>query len=106
MPSYEEDLYKFEGYNAQVLGISVDNTAANSAWAESLGIERLPLLSDYWPHGKVAQDYGVLRDQGFTERATFIIDKEGSVRFKRIYDLDELPSNDELFKALDEINHP
>lgn len=105
MPALDADLDKFEAADAQVLGISVDFTASNAAWAESLGIERLPLLSDYWPHGEVAQAYGVLRQSGFTERATFIVDKEGVVRFKHVYEFDELPTNAELFEALDEINH-
>lgn len=103
MPALDADMDRFQEADAQVLGISVDYTAANAAWAESLGIERLLLLSDYWPHGEVAQAYGVLREQGFTERATFIVDKEGIIRFAHIYDLDELPSNDELFQALREI---
>lgn len=95
---------RFQEADAQVLGISVDYTASNAAWAESLRLEQIPLLSDYWPHGEVAQAYGVLRNQGFTERATFIVDKDGIIRFKHIYDVDELPSNDELFDALEEIN--
>ena len=45
-----------------------------------------------------------LRKQGFTERATFIVDRAGIVRFKHIYDLDELPTNQELFEALGGIN--
>ena len=104
MPALDADMDRFQAANAQVLGISVDFTAANAAWAESLGINELPLLSDYWPHGDVAQQYGVLRKQGFTERATFIVDKDGIVRFKHIYDIDELPGNEELFEALEEIN--
>jgi len=104
MPALDADLERFRAEDTQVLGISVDYTAANAAWAESLGIKELPLLSDYWPHGKVAQEYGVLRKQGFTERATFIVDKEGIIRFARIFELDELPTNQELFEALREIN--
>ena len=95
---------RFEEEDTQVLGISVDSTAANAAWAESLGVEQVLLLSDFWPHGEVAQAYGVLREQGFTERATFIVDKEGVVRFIHIYDINELPDNKELFEALREIN--
>jgi peroxiredoxin len=106
MPALDADLDRFQEADAQVLGISVDNTPTNAAWAESLGIERLPLLSDFWPHGQVAQAYGVLRDQGIAERATFIIDKDGIVRFKHVYELDELPTNQELFDALDGINNP
>ena len=75
-----------------------------AAWAESLSVENVLLLSDFWPHGEVAQSFGILREQGFTERATFIVDKEGIVRFARIYDLNEVPDNEELFTALQEIN--
>ena len=104
MPALDADLEGFRAEDTQVLGISVDYTASNAAWAESLGIQELQLLSDYWPHGQAAQAYGVLRKQGFTERATFIVDKEGTIRFKHIYDLDELPTNTELFEALREID--
>jgi len=95
---------RFEAEDTQVLGISVDSTDTNAAWAESLGVERVRLLSDFWPHGEVAQTYGVLREQGFTERATFIVDKEGIIRFIHIYELNELPGNETLFAVLREID--
>lgn len=100
MPSYEMDLHKFEGYSTQVLGISVDSIPCLKAWAESLGGISYPLLSDFWPHGAVAELYGVLRDDGRSERALFIVDKEGVVRYLDIHDIDEQPDNEELFKAL------
>jgi peroxiredoxin len=96
----DADTERFEEEDTQVLGISVDSTDTNRAWAESLGVENVLLLSDFWPHGEVAQSYGVLREQGFTERATFIVDKEGVVRFKRVYDINELPDNEELLESL------
>ena len=96
----DADRERFEEEDTQVLGISVDSTDTNRAWAESLGVEKILLLSDFWPHGEVAQAYGVLREGGFTERATFIVDREGIVRFKHIYDISELPDNEELFEAL------
>lgn len=82
----------------------MDSTATNAAWAESLGVSRIPLLSDFWPHGQVAQEYGVLRPQGFTDRAIFIVDKEGVIRYKRIHDLNEVPDNELLFPVLEDIN--
>jgi glutaredoxin len=100
MPSYELELYKFEGYNTQVLGISVDSIPSLQAWAESLGGISYPLLSDFWPHGAVAQQYGALREDGRSERALFIVDKEGNVRYVDIHDIDEQPDNEELFEAL------
>jgi glutaredoxin len=95
------DLYKFEGYNTQVLGISVDHIPCLKAWAESLGGISYPLLSDFWPHGAVAQLYGAFReDQGKSERALFVIDKQGIVRYVDIHDIDEQPDNEEVFRVL------
>jgi arsenate reductase-like glutaredoxin family protein len=104
MPSYELDLHKFEGYNTQVLGISVDHIPCLKAWAESLGGISYPLLSDFWPHGAVATEYGVLiPEAGKSERALFVVDKKGIVRYVDIHDIDEQPDNEELFKVLREL---
>ena len=104
MPSYELDLPQFEGYNTQVLGISIDHIPCLKAWAESLGGISYPLLSDFWPHGEVARLYGAfLEDEGKSERALFIIDKEGTVRYVDIHDIDEQPDNAEVFRVLREL---
>lgn len=100
MPSYEMDLPKFEGYNTQVLGISVDHVPCLKAWAESLGGIHYPLLSDFWPHGQVAQQYGVFREEGYSERALFVVDKQGIVRYAHIHDIDQQPDNEEVFRVL------
>ena len=100
MPSYELDLFKFEGYNTQVLGISIDHVHTLRAWAESLGGISYPLLSDFWPHGETARKYGVFREDGRSERALFIVDKEGIVRYIDVHDIDEQPDNEEVFKVL------
>lgn len=68
-----------------------------------MGINWVRLLSDFWPHGEVAQQYGVLRPQGYTERATFIVDKEGIIRSAHIYDINELPDNEPLFSVLQDL---
>ena len=81
----------------QVLGLSVDSTDCLRAWAESLGGITYPLLSDFYPHGQVAQRYGVLRAEGFSERAIFIIDKKGIIRYVDVHDIDEQPDNEVLF---------
>ena len=70
------------------------------AWAGSLGGIEYPLLSDFWPHGEVAQRYGVLRPEGYTERAIFVIDHEGIVRYIDIHDIDDQPDNQVLFDVL------
>lgn len=97
------DLRKFEGYSTQVLGISVDHIPCLKAWAESLEGISYPLLSDFWPHGSVAQKYGVLRDDGRSERALFVVDKAGTVRYVDIHDIDDQPDNEEIFRALQQL---
>jgi glutaredoxin len=61
------------------------------------------LLSDFWPHGAVAELYGVLRSEGFSERAIFIIDKAGYIRYVDIHNIDDRPDNEELRKVLRQI---
>lgn len=100
MPAYEADRAKFEGYDTQVVGISIDSMFSNSAWAKSLGGLNYPLLSDFYPHGAVAEKYGVLRDNGTTERALFIIDKEGKVAYVDVHDVSKQPDNEDLFEVL------
>jgi glutaredoxin len=96
---------KFAGLDAQVLGISVDHVPCLKAWADSLGGIHYPLLSDFWPHGEVAQKYGVLRAaDGKTERALFIVDRQGIIRYIDIHDIDLQPDNDELRQALRKVD--
>ena len=62
-----------------------------------------PLLSDFWPHGAVAKKYGVLRKEGISERAIFIIDKDSIIRYIDIHDIDEQPDNEVLLEELKKI---
>ena len=73
------------------------------AWAESLGDITYPLLSDFFPHGQVAQTFGVLRADGRSERAIFVIDKQGIIQYVDVHDIDEQPDNEELFRVLAEL---
>lgn len=82
----------------------MDHVPCLKAWAESLGGIHYPLLSDFWPHGEVAGQYGVLRhDEGITERAIFIIDKKGIIRYIDIHDIGTQPDNAVLMKELEKI---
>ena len=87
----------------QVLGLSVDSKDCLRAWGESLGGITYPLLSDFWPHGGVAQQFGVLRSRWHSERALFIIDKKGVIRYVDVHDIDEQPDNEVLFGELAKI---
>lgn len=88
----------------QVLGLSVDSEPCLKAWAASLGGITYPLLSDFFPHGKVAKKFGVLRLEGYTERAIFVIDKQGVIRYVDVHAIDKQPDNDELFRVLAEVD--
>jgi peroxiredoxin len=100
---FVNDLKRFEAVNAQVFGISVDNIWSHKAFAEKLNIS-YPLLSDFHPKGKVASLYGLyLEDMGITNRATVIIDKDGMVRYVKVYDIPTQRDNQELLKALEEL---
>jgi len=96
-------LDRFERVQTQVLGLSVDSVPCLTAWAESLEGITYPLLSDFYPHGKVAETYGVLRSDGTSERAIFVVDKRGVIRYVDVHDIDEQPDNEELFRVLDEV---
>ncbi|HTI51795.1 MAG TPA: peroxiredoxin [Planctomycetaceae bacterium] len=101
MGGYQSDLAQFERAGAAVLGISVDAQPAKAAWAKTLGPISYDLLSDFHPHGEVAQKYGVFRPQdGISERAIFVVDKRGKVAWSKVYPIPELPKNDEVLQAL------
>ena len=101
MAGYEADLAKFEEMGAAVLGISVDAQPAKSAWARTLGTISFDLLSDFHPHGDVAQKYGVYRPvEGISERAVFVVDKQGTIAWAKVYDIPQQPDNRELLDAL------
>src|SRR5205814_10704563 len=101
MPAYEADLERFKGYDAQVLGISVDSVPCNTAWAKSLGNLSYDLLSDFHPKGAVAQAYGAYRENdGISERALFIVDKEGKLAYKDSDNIYDKPDKDDLFEVL------
>jgi peroxiredoxin len=104
MRGYESDLSQFEKAGAAVLGISIDAQPAKAAWAKTLDSISYDLLSDFHPHGEVAQKYGVFRPkEGFSERAIFIVDKAGKVAWSKVYDIPELPKNEEVLAALDRL---
>lgn len=87
--------------DAQVLGISVDSVPCHKAFAEKLGGLNYPLLSDFHPKGEVARKYGVyLEDKGICARATFVIDKNGVIRWVKVNDLDQQRDTDEIIEAV------
>jgi peroxiredoxin len=79
-----DEFSTYENENVQVIGVSVDTPFSLKAWAEQQGYQ-FPLLSDFWPHGAVASQYGVFNEAaGLANRGTFLIDTEGVVQFAEI----------------------
>ena len=100
IPGYNKLLERFDSYDCQLFGISVDSVACHVAWAKSMGGINYPLMSDYFPHGEVAAKYGVLNERGYADRTVLLIDKNGIIQFIDSLDFNLLPDNEKLFKAL------
>ena len=105
VPEFDARSKEFAALNAQVLDISVDSISSHVAWRErEVGSVKIPLCSDFYPHGEVTQKFGILREgtpvPGISERAAFIVDKAGKIVLTRVYPLDQLPNVEELLQTL------
>jgi len=101
MKSLEDNKSVFDSLNTIAVGVSIDTVPSKKAWADSLGIKNTRLLSDFWPHGKVAILYGIFRNKdGFSERANIIVDEKQKIAFFKVYKLGELPNIQEVIDAL------
>jgi len=103
MQSLEENKRNFDKTNTIAVGISVDPTPSKKAWTEHLGIKNTRLLSDFWPHGAIAKQYGIFRDDdGISERANIIVDEEQNISFMKIYPISQLPDIQEIIRFLEQ----
>ena len=103
-PGYNLAKGLFEANDAVLLGITVDNLPTLYSWTRQMGNLWFPVLSDFWPHGAVADKFGVLRRDGVSERALFIIDKAGILRYAKVGDINRRPDLEELINALEKTN--
>ncbi len=108
VPEFDARSKEFAAMNAQVLDISVDSIVSHIAWRQrEVGPVRIPLCSDFYPHGEVTKKFDILREgapvPGISERAAFVVDKAGKIAFTRIYPIDQLPNVEELLQALREL---
>jgi len=93
----------FDENQAILLGITVDNIPTLYAWTHQMGKLWFPVLSDFWPHGAVAKKYGVLRSNGVSERALFVIDKKGALRYVDVHDINKRPALENLVGVLEKL---
>jgi peroxiredoxin len=106
MALYNEVLPEFERYGAVLLGISVDGIWSHRAFANARKL-RFPLLADFEPKGKVARAFGVYRKRdGITDRALFVIDGTGTIRWRYVSPLTVNPGADGILRALDGLATP
>ena len=102
---YQSELEDFAEQDAKVIGISVDSLYSHGAWAAVRDIT-FPLLADFNPHGEISRLYKVMRQtDGFSERALYIIDRQGTIRYSHVSPLiHHIPDIYELFEELESIN--
>lgn len=105
-PGYNLARPLFEQRDAVLLGITVDNIPTLHAWTNQMGDLWFPVLSDFWPHGAAAGAFGVLRSDGVAERALFVIDKAGIIRYAEVSDINARPKLEDLMTALDALDAP
>jgi len=95
--SLEENFEILTSISTVAVGISVDSVPCKKAWAEHLKVTNTRLLSDFWPHGNVAQMYGIFREaNGFSERANIVIDEKQKVIFAKVYPVHSIPDMKEV----------
>jgi len=87
-----------------LLGITVDNIPTLHAWTQYIGPLWFEVLSDFWPHGGVADKYGVLRSDGLSERALFFIDEKGIIRAIVVMDINKKPDVKVCFRDIDKLS--
>jgi peroxiredoxin len=102
-PGYNIAKDLFEQNDAILLGITVDNIPTLFAWTQEMGGVWFPVLSDFHPHGAVAKKYGVLRSDGTSERALFVVDKKGIIRYIDVHDINQRPRLEVLLKELEKL---
>ena len=102
--SFRQANSRFEEKNAQVLGISCDSIHSHKAWSTSIGGLNYPELSDFHPKGKVTTEYGLWNEErGAGTRAVFIVNKDGIICHKQIYEPGVLPDTEELLGLVDRL---
>ena len=101
MQSLEYNIDTFATLNTIPVGLSVDSVPCKKAWAGHLGIKRVSLLSDFWPHGSVASMFGMFREkEGTSRRANIVVGEDGKIKITKVYNISELPDIQEIINLI------
>jgi peroxiredoxin len=105
LTTYQNERARLLAHEAETVGVCVDSIMNATAWERVIGPLDFPLCSDFWPHGEVSKRYGVLEEAGdetgACQRAVFIIDRAGTVIFRKIYDPALAAPVDDIFAVLE-----
>jgi mycoredoxin-dependent peroxiredoxin len=101
----QQNLSKFSGAGAEVVGLSTDTVFSHKAFQESLGGLSFPLGTDRWPYAEIAKAYGVFPPRKHpvpfaSDRAIFIVGKNGKIAWQKVYEIGQVPDVDEVLEAL------
>lgn len=102
-PGYNIARPLFEQRQTQLLGITTDNVPTLFSWTREMGTLWFDVLSDFWPHGKTADAYGVLRSDGTAERALILVDKQGIIQWIHVSDINIRPDLGMIMDALNRL---
>lgn len=87
----------FDEFEVVAFGISVDSAQSKKAWATSMGVKDTHLLADFWPHGEIAEKFGLFnKDMGFSERANILIGLDRTIEWIKVYEMHQVPDIEEI----------
>ncbi len=105
--SYQVQRPRVLASNAEIVAITVDSIMNTTVWERAIGPFDFPLCSDFWPHGEVSERYGVLHKSGdgagSSDRVVLIVDRSGSVAFRKTYAREQVPPVEEVLTLLEQI---
>ncbi len=104
MTALDSRYNEFRSLGTTPVGISVDTVPSKKAWAESLGLQDLRLLSDFWPHGELARRLEIfIEPKGISERSNILLDEKQEVIFVEVYEISKVPDFQEIIDTLEEV---
>ena len=91
----------FDEFKVIAFGISVDSAQSKKAWATSMGVKDTNLLADFWPHGEIAQKFGLfIKDMGLSERANVLISLDRTIEWIKVYEMHKVPDIEEIINYI------
>lgn len=101
MKALEARFDEMAALNTVPVGVSTDPVPSKKLWSDSMGLNKLRMISDFWPHGAVVKQYGLfIEDAGISQRANVLVDENGKVAWVKVYEMGTVPDLDEVMQVL------